>query len=77
MCKMGIMSNHLLNLGPDPDSGSIRRAAVVPHNLRFEGEPREPHERQADDNMKDDIKSGHLMPQFFHILGTLQRTLDA
>jgi hypothetical protein len=73
--KIGIMSNHFLNIGNDPDRGSVRRVCVIPHRLEFKACPVLEHERDMDDKVKDNIKSKEHIHVFFHMLTTLYGTL--
>jgi hypothetical protein len=66
-----IMSNHTLNLGNDPDGGSTRRACVIPHNFALLLDT----DREADDSIKEEIKSGRHIPVFFHMLTSLSKSL--
>ena len=71
------MSNHALNIGDDPDKGSIRRACVIPHRLTFTDNPQLEHERLGNDTTKDEIKSGKHVPALWHMVTTLYTTLRA
>jgi hypothetical protein len=77
MFRLGIMSNHMLNLGEKPDSGATRRPAIVPHRFEFKDEVTGPHTRKGDPNVKMEIRGGKLMPEFFGVCSSFYPGLRA